>query len=192
MKYYKLSMDMESKNDIICHYQDDYGIYLTDLKVGHYFENWNDKFEFIFSQEEGNIWTDYLANDKGWFLVSKRLKELLATVNTDIQYFKVNVREVNELEATQEYYVANILKVVDALCLEKSKYSAADIAGKGMIYNVSKYGIYADQTEDADVFKLANGHEIPVFASERFKKLVEKKKITGISFTEICVKEKSI
>lgn len=26
MKYYKLSMDMERENDIVCHYQNDYGI----------------------------------------------------------------------------------------------------------------------------------------------------------------------
>ena len=26
MKYYKLSMDMEREDDIICHYENDYGI----------------------------------------------------------------------------------------------------------------------------------------------------------------------
>ena len=28
MKYYKLSMDMERENDIVCHYQNDYDYFL--------------------------------------------------------------------------------------------------------------------------------------------------------------------
>ena len=34
MKYYKLSMDMERENDIICHYQNDYGIQQNALITG--------------------------------------------------------------------------------------------------------------------------------------------------------------
>ena len=73
MKYYKLSMDMERENDIICHFQNDYGIQQNALNTGKVFENWDDRFEFFYTKEEGDVWTDYLANDKGWFLVSNRL-----------------------------------------------------------------------------------------------------------------------
>ena len=81
MKYYKLSMDMERENDIICHFQNDYGIQQNALNTGKVFENWDDRFEFFYTKEEGDVWTDYLANDKGWFLVSNRLKTLLESVN---------------------------------------------------------------------------------------------------------------
>ena len=87
MKYYKLSMDMERDNDIICHYENDYGIQQNALNVGKIFQGWDDRFEFFYTKEEGDIWTDYLANDKGWFLVSNKLKKLLESVNTDIQFF---------------------------------------------------------------------------------------------------------
>ena len=40
MKYYKLSMDMERENDIICHFQNDYGIQQNALNTGKVFENW--------------------------------------------------------------------------------------------------------------------------------------------------------
>ena len=34
MKYYKLSMDMERENDIVCHYKNDYGIHQNVFNVG--------------------------------------------------------------------------------------------------------------------------------------------------------------
>lgn len=187
MKYYKLSMDMERENDIICHFQNDYGIHQNALNTGKVFENWDDRFEFFYTKEEGDVWTDYLANDKGWFLVSNRLKTLLESVNTDIQFLKVGIKETNNGEDFKQYYIANIIKVVDALCLDKSEYFETEIEGIGTMYTVSKYGIYADKTDSADVFKLSNRQEIPIFVSEKFKDLIQKVNITGISLTEISV-----
>ncbi len=187
MKYYKMQMDIERENDIVCHYVNDYGIQQNTLNVGKYFEGWDDRFEFFYTKEEGDIWTDYLANDKGWFLVSNKLKILLESVNTEIQFIKVKIKEKNNKNNFKEYYIANIIKSVDALCLDKSKYFATEIEGLGTIYTVSKYGIYADKTDDADVFKLSNRQQIPIFVSERFRNLIEKENITGISLTEISV-----
>lgn len=182
-----MQMDIERENDIVCHYVNDYGIQQNTLNVGKYFEGWDDRFEFFYTKEEGDIWTDYLANDKGWFLVSNKLKILLESVNTEIQFIKVKIKEKNNKNNFKEYYIANIIKSVDALCLDKSKYFATEIEGLGTIYTVSKYGIYADKTDDADVFKLSNRQQIPIFVSERFRNLIEKENITGISLTEISV-----
>jgi len=90
-------------------------------------------------------------------------------------------------EDFKQYYIANIIKVVDALCLDKSEYFETEIEGIGTIYTVSKYGIYSDKTDSADVFKLSNRQEIPIFVSEKFKDLIQKVNITGISLTEISV-----
>ena len=49
MKYYKLSMDMERENDIVCHYQNDYGIQQNVFNVGRFYENWDGKFEFYYN-----------------------------------------------------------------------------------------------------------------------------------------------
>ena len=189
MKYYKLLADMERENDIVCHYENDYGIQQNALNSGKLFERWDDSFEFFYRKEEGDIWTDYLANDKGWFLVSNKLKKLLELVNTDIQFFQTKIREKNNEDVVNEYYIANIVKVVDALCLGKSQYFETEIKGIGIIYTVSKYGIYAEKTEGADVFKLANRQQIPIFVSERFKNMIEEENITGISLVEINVEE---
>ena len=46
------------------------------------------------------------------------------------------------IEDFNQYYIANIIKVVDALCLNKSQYFATEIEEIGTIYTVSKYGKY--------------------------------------------------
>ena len=192
MKYYKLSMDMERENDIICHFQNDYGIQQNALNTGKVFENWDDRFEFFYTKEEGDVWTDYLANDKGWFLVSNRLKTLLESVNTDIQFLKVGIKETNNGEDFKQYYIANIIKVVDALCLDKSEYFETEIEGIGTIYTVSKYGIYADKTDSADVFKLSNRQEIPIFVSEKFKDIQQPTTPIRLLINSPSVKEEYI
>ena len=134
---------------------------------------------------EGHVLTDYLANDKGWFVVSNRLQSILQKLNTEIQYLPVRIVEENSNENLEEYYIANITRVVDALCLEKSLYFETEIPSIGTIYTVSKYCIYDERTENSDIFKLANRQEIPIFVSERFKKIIEEEKITGICLQKL-------
>lgn len=187
MRYYKLSMDMEREHDIVCHYENDFGIKQNELNIGKIYNGWDNRFEFYYDTKEGDIWTDYLANDKGWFVVSDKLKELLESINTDIQFLSVKIKEKNNDNGINQYYIANIIKVVDALCLEKSQYFTTEIEGMGTIYTVSKYGIYAEKTDGADVFKLSNRQQIPIFVSEKFKDLIKENNITGISLVEIGV-----
>ena len=186
MKYYKLSMDMERTNDIIAHYTDDFGMEDNDLIIGEKYKGWNENFHFVFDKNEGDIASDFLANDKGWFVVSEKLKNILGNMNTEIQYFTVDVIE-KATGKKYKYNVANIVKLVDALCLEHSDYFETDIPGIGIIYTVSKYAIYQKKVNGADVFKLTNNQEIPIFVSEHFKNEVEKNNITGMGFYEIRV-----
>lgn len=75
MKYYKLSMDMKREKDIVCHYTNDFGIQQNELNVGKPYKGWDGKFEFYYDKQEGDVLTDYIANDKGWFVVSNKLKK---------------------------------------------------------------------------------------------------------------------
>lgn len=52
MKYYKLSMDMNRGNDIICHFDDKFTIPQNALIMGKYFNQWDDKTVIRFSIEE--------------------------------------------------------------------------------------------------------------------------------------------
>ena len=187
MKYYKLLQDISKRKDIVCHYEDNLGMQEYDLCIGKEFVNWNNEFSFYYNSKEGNKSTDCLANDMGWFVVSEKLKKILDELNTTIQYFKINIIEDRSSKLLENYYVANIVKLVDALCLVKSDYFETEIEDVGTIYTVSKYAVYEEKVDGADIFKLPNHQEIPIFVSEKFKNIVEENKITGMEFMEIKV-----
>lgn len=179
-------MDMERKNDIVCYFQNDLRLQQNIFNIGKFYEEWDRKFLFYYDKTEGSVLTDYIANDKGWFVVSNTLKNVLETMKTEIQFLPVQIVEKNSKTILEDYYIANITRVVDALCLEKSDYFETEIPNIGVIYTVSRYGIYAEKTNSSDVFKLSNKQEIPIFVSERFKKMIEEKNITGICLREIA------
>lgn len=185
MKYYKLLMDASGENDIVCHYRDSFDIQEYELCEGKNFNNWNENFEFYFDSAEGNVATDYLANDMTWFVVSQKLKDALDELNTKVQYFKVKIKEETGNQLIEDYYVANIINLVDSLCLDESDYFETNIDGIGTIYSISKFAIYENKVQENDVFKLPNRQEIPIFVSERFKKIVEQRNITGMEFLEV-------
>jgi PmbA protein len=129
--------------------------------------------------------SSFLLDMKGEKIGSDKM----VIVDNPCQYGKAGAKLFdNEGIAVEEkYYIANIVKVVDALCLNKSDYFETYIEDKGTIYTVSKYGIYEKKTEGADIFKLDNWQQVPIFASETFKKAIELNKCTGMSFREIAV-----
>lgn len=189
MRFYKLGMDTERTDDIIAHYEEDFGIGLNTMVVAERYEGWDGRFTFFYDQSEGRCPSDYLANDKGWFVVSGKLKKMMETLNTDIQYLPVKVREKSGGPA-HPYYIANILRVADALCLEQSDHVSTYLKKMDLtVHTVSKYAVYEAKVEGADVFKLADQQKIPIFVSERFKEKMEKENITGIELYEIRTAE---
>ena len=88
MDFYKLQMDRERNNDILAHYEDDFGIYLTEMVIGKRYEGWDGRFTFFYDQSEGSFPSDYLANDKGWFVVSDKLKRMMESLDTEINTFR--------------------------------------------------------------------------------------------------------
>ncbi|MEG1142858.1 MAG: hypothetical protein RSE41_10540, partial [Clostridia bacterium] len=114
----------------------------------------NENFEFYFNSSEGNFATDYLANDMSWFVVSQKLKDILDKLNTKIQYFKVKIHEESNVQSIGNYYVANIINIVDSLCLDKSDYFETNIDKIGTIYTINKFAIYENRVKENDIFKL--------------------------------------
>lgn len=190
MKYYMLYEDMDREGDIICYSMpDDNEIALRIFRIGKKCDIWDGNFCFYYEEDEGNIATDFLKNDNGWFVVSEKLREILELMNTEIQFLPIKIFEKESKIELPNYYIANILRVVDALCLEKSDYFESNVKKIGKVYTVAKYGIFAEKTEKSDVFKLANHQVIPIFVSEHFKNVIEERGITGIALSEIRVYE---
>ena len=187
MKYYKINFDLERESIIIGQCENRAVVPQNEFEIGRKYSGSVECFTFSFDIEEGEDASDYLPNDNGWFVVSKKLKELIENMNTEIQFLPVLITEKQKRKEIGEYFVANVLMLVDALCLEKSDYFETEIDQIGTIYTVSKFAIFEEKTNGADIFKLANRQEIPLFSSERFKQAVEKNNITGFCFREIRV-----
>ena len=184
MKYFKLVLDDSNKDDVVCHCEDTHGLEQYELKEGLLIENWNDNIKFYFNPMDGDRFTDYLANNLGWFIVSKKLKDTISKLGVErVQYLPVNIVDLERNSSINEYYVANVLEVADALNLENSDYSVMDLEGE-KIYSIRKYAVTKDKINNSDMFKL-KGDEIPLFVSENFRKSVEESNITGCEFLEI-------
>ncbi len=90
MQYYKLAMDMTRDNDIVLHCKNCIGISLNTFVTGKYYAD-SINIVFYFDKKEGDIWTDYLANDKGWFIVYEKLKGILQPMNYEIQFIDIEI-----------------------------------------------------------------------------------------------------
>jgi hypothetical protein len=186
MRFYKLLYDDSNDDDIMCICEETYGIEQYELKEGKAFTRWNEGIVFHFDPNEGGRPTDYLSNNLGWFIVSRGLRNLIEELEElKVQYFPVTIMNKVSGEYLENYFVANLVNVLDAICLEHSKYSKFDLDGEEII-SVQKYAIYKERLQEANVIKLKND-VIPIFVSEAFKIEVEKKDITGCDFSEVKV-----
>ena len=187
MRYFKLIYDFE--ND------DDYVVVISDKKAEEYdkkilegelIKNWDREIKFEYNVEEGKIFTDYLANDNGWLIVSKNFFDLMEeTVGETIQYLDINITNSITKEEYKNYKVANVTTLLDALDLENSIYDFFELDDE-KILSVEKYALKKEEISNYDIFKL-EGETIPIFVSERFKKIVEENSLVGFKFLEVKV-----
>ncbi len=89
MKYYKIHEDMDQEGNIMCHSMPNDMMALQTFCVGKKYDSWDGKFSFYYDESEGNRETDFLVNDKGWFVVSDKLREILERMNTEIQFLPI-------------------------------------------------------------------------------------------------------
>lgn len=186
MIFFKIILDTTDDIDVVVNCENTLGFEQYELKEGNFLKNWNENITFYFNLHDGNRFTDYLANNLGWFIVSKKFKNLINKIEDEgVQFLPVNVVDIESKTRLEddEYFVANVLEVVDALNLENSDYSLMDLDGE-KIYSVRKYAVTKEKINDKNIFKL-KGDEIPLFVSETFKQLVEESDITGCKFLEI-------
>ena len=110
MLYYKVGVDFDRVGDVICHNTKKGNIEIMKYCRAQEEEPMDKDFELLFDKKEGNVLTDLLANDNGWFLVSERFREIiLEQFNTNVQFFDVKIKEVQSRSILEKYYIANIL-----------------------------------------------------------------------------------
>jgi hypothetical protein len=184
MRYFKLLLDDSNDNDVVCHCNNTHGFQQYELSEGKLIQDWNEDINFLFNPSEGDRLTDYLANNLGWFIISTRFKDLLCGLNVGgVQYLPIKVTNSADNTTLNNYYVANVINVVDAINLNLSDYSVIYLDDE-KIYSIRKYALNKIEIKMKDLFKV-KGFEIPLFVSESVKELVTKNNITGCDFLEV-------
>lgn len=187
MKYYKLIYDYENDDNYInCSIGNigDIDEYVTSNAA--FIKEWHSVI-FKYNSVEGSIMSDYVANVYRWLIVSEDFCSFMekAVSNTNIQYLPVKLVDATSGVENETYKVANILNVVDALDLEHSQYDVFEMDDEKII-SVEKYALKAAEVKGQDIFRLKND-TIPIFISERIKKLIEEHGLIGFAFLEVAV-----
>lgn len=187
MRYYKLCYDYENDHDYVIVTSNDYHEYYNrKILQGEIVDDWNKEITFQYDIEEGNILTDYLASDMGWVIVSKKFRDVMKEITGQcVQYLDINI--VNSLgrEEDNRYKVANVIEHLDALDLNNSVYDYYELDDE-KILSVEKYALKKDKVKGYDIFKLSDD-TIPIFVSDKFKKIVEENSLIGFQFLEVKV-----
>lgn len=187
MKYYKLIYDYDNDDNFInCSIGciGDMNEYVTSN--GKIIKDWKDVV-FKYHSDEGNVMSDYVANVYRWLIVSSNFCFLINKMisSTNIQYLPIKLVETNSGIENETYKVANILDVVDALDLKHSQYDIFELNDEKII-SVEKYALKASEIKGHDIFRLKSD-TIPIFISERIKKIIEENELSGFAFLEVSV-----
>jgi hypothetical protein len=188
MKYFKLIYDYKNDDDVICCTQKDmYGIDRYDVIKGEEINCWSESISFSYNPYDGKNFTDFLANDLNWFMVSQAFKEILEKNKIGgLQYLPIIILNDVTEEIIKNYYLTNVCNLIDALDLENSKFSIyTNIDGSNLI-SVNVYALKNDIIKDIDIFRIKDNN-IPIFVSDKLRKIIRKNKITGCDFVEVKV-----
>ncbi|MEK3881751.1 DUF1629 domain-containing protein [Paenibacillus sp. PL2-23] len=181
--YYKLLTEFEHcENHVMCYSDENFNFDVYDPMSGELIRS-EPEFLFYFDENEGNILTDFIANNLGWVLVSKKVKKIFERSVTDIQFLCTSIIEKNSNKIIEDYFVANILTVVDALNINQSTVSEMKIDGE-TILSVIKFALNEENIESYDVFKVKD-HELSTFISESMKDLFGKNNVSGVDLLKI-------
>lgn len=186
MKYYKLLYDYENdKKAVCCRCDELFGMdkYLTEK--GLFIQEWRNDITFFYDTDNNLELTDYLGNNLGWFIVSLKLKTILEELEGCIQFLPIKLVNREKGKEIQNYYVANIYSLIEALDLENSKYSEFNLREE-KILSIKLYALKRTKIENKHIFKLKESY-MPKFVSEQVKLTMEQYGITGCDFLQVKV-----
>lgn len=130
------------------------------------------------------ILTDWICEVHGWLVVSQRFVDAVKNLkNGNIQYLPVKIDAVQSQMQGEKYYVANVIKVIDAVDYENSDYFETPL-----FRQVARYSLREESIMKNHIF-IAKEDIVSrrVFVSEKLKKAIEDAKLLGFHFTPVKV-----
>lgn len=187
MKYFKMIYNGNEASDkkyIACQEILNNNIPDYSVCVGKTVNYWNSDITFVCEDNEEKIVPDWLSNPLGWCAVSKRFVTAIRHLENDsIQYLPIKVKACQPQMIAEEYSIANVITVLDAVDIENSEYMS--LFGKPSII---KYALKGEIIKNHHIFKVKESLiSLSTFVSADFKKAIQTANLTGFSFTEVKI-----
>ena len=155
-----------------------YALNGTDLFLlaeGQYYDNWR-TVTFILRDGE---YSDYLANDLGWPLCSRKLRDVLSGSASSVDSIQwLNAQVAHPSGETREYHILHLPMRPDVLDGEKTIYAA-----KGFVV---KPCLRPDAIGNHAVFSYP-GTTVHVIVAERVRDAIVSAGCTGIDFSLVSL-----
>ena len=151
-----------------------------------YVENWNPDTTLICNNLEETVVPDYLCDVKDWMVVSYQFIDAIRPFEDGaIQYLPIKVDAVQPQMQGKKYYVANVIRVLDVLDYEKSDwFYMSDNKTRALVFGVLK----REAIKNNHIFIIKRDLLSDwVIVSETVKDVIEKAKLVGFKFCEMCV-----
>lgn len=149
---------------------------------GKYIDNWSLDITLVCDNKKEYIVPDWMSNDNGWLVVSQRFIDAVNHLeNGAIQYLPIKVNAIQPQMEDEKFFVANVIKVIDAIDYENSDcFYMPDYRA------VARYALKKEQINGNHIF-IAKEDIISesIFVSEEFKKAIQKANLLGFDFTPV-------
>lgn len=113
------------------------------------------------------------------FGLTKRAVEILSPLIGE------NVEFLPLISKDGQFYTMNVINVVHALDIDRSKLERFEKSGKVMI--IDEYVFHKDRIEDQLIFKIPEQIRSRVYVTDRFRDAVEKAGLGGFRFKQLWV-----
>lgn len=154
---------------------------------GNYVDNWNPDITLVCNDETESVVPDWISCEDGWLVVSQRFVDTVKPFeNGGIQYLPIKVDAVQPQMQCQEYYVANVINVLDVYDYEKSIWH---YMGPNNEYrSPMNYILKKDEIKDNHIFIIKDDLlSDTIVVSNEVRKSIIRSKLLGFNFYEVEV-----
>ena len=147
---------------------------------GRIIKDWPDV-EFYYSSKASKLESEYLLNSSSLPIIHKRVQELFEKEEIQgIQYLPIKLIDIVTEEVNDNYFLMNILNVIEAIDLKKSEYSYDE---EFEMYSFLPHTMYLnnDICQNYDIFR-ATKMIVPIYVSQKIKDMIEKNNWVGFNF----------
>ena len=147
------------------------GYFMYIITKGKTINNWP-KIQFYYSSIASTLENEYLLNVDTWPIIHVSVKEEFEKNGIEgIQYLPIELIDTFTRKTNRNYVVMNVLNLLDVIDMEKSEFIYTK---EYNLYTFMPHATYFKQNscDGYDIFR-ANKNAIPLYVSEKLKKIIE-------------------